>query len=241
MRQKKTQGAGRPPAKQVLTRAQEFLHMLAERIVDDIQPPSGVWKMTHNTDVTGAYAEQAVRELVRRYVSPLRVSSGSVVDVSNEPGECVPQLDTIIWAPCPVAAIYERGDFAVVPRGSSFGVLEIKSSGSNIDRIQEQISPEVVKHVTADTLSVEGGFFPGLGVICVLGRDHFAAFEKLPRGRVVALFHQNDGDGKLVPQTQDIYQLVNFLSNVGFRARKWLDSQAYVPVDLIPVRKRNPV
>jgi hypothetical protein len=222
--------------KQQARRAQEFLHAFAKRIVDEVQPPSGVWDLTHNTDVTGAYAEQAVRELVRRYVSPLHVSSGAVVDVSNEIAECVPQLDTIIWAPCPVAAIYHRGDFAIVPRGSSFGVLEIKSSGSNIGRIQKQISDRVISRVTAATHPAEKAFFPGLGVVCVLEDEHLTAFQKLPVGRAVALFRRVGNAGQIEPRSEDIFRLVNFLSNVGFRARKWLDAQPFIPTDLLHVR-----
>jgi hypothetical protein len=171
--------------KQQARRAQEFLHVFAERIVDEVQPPSGVWDLTHNTTVTGAYAEQAVRELVRRYVSPLHVSTGAVVDVSNEIGECVPQLDTIIWAPCPVAAIYHRGDFAIVPRGSSFGVLEIKSSGSNIGGIEKQISDEVISRVTADAHPDEKSIFSRSRCgLCPRRRvfDHVQQVAGRPRG-----------------------------------------------------------
>ena len=68
---------------------------------------------TKNTAVVGAYVESAVRQLVRRQVHPLHVATGAVIDQANIPGDPrLPQLDTIVWMPSPVPAMFQVSDFA---------------------------------------------------------------------------------------------------------------------------------
>ena len=73
----------------------------------------------------------------------MRVSTGGVIDQDQIPGANIPQLDTIAWIPGPVAAIFEVGDFGLVPRSSCLGFLEIKSSayGKTADKLDEWTSP----------------------------------------------------------------------------------------------------
>ena len=84
---------------------QEYLEFVASQLVEEIRPSAGLTRLTSNSKLLGAYTEAAVRRLVARVVSPLQVSTGSVTDVElSASGEDLPDLDTIVWAPCPAPA-----------------------------------------------------------------------------------------------------------------------------------------
>ena len=71
----------------------EFLKQLAPHILAELQPPAGLKLFTTNPAIIGDYVEAGVRQLVRRYLSPIRVSKGAVIDQSQSPGHelaCVP-------------------------------------------------------------------------------------------------------------------------------------------------------
>ena len=108
--------------------APAFLNQLAAQIVAEIQTAIEIKKFTSNTAIIGQYVEASVRQFIRKYLSPIRISTGGVIDQDQTPGGYIPQLDTIAWIPGPVAAIFEVGDFGLVPRSSCLGILEIKSS-----------------------------------------------------------------------------------------------------------------
>src|SRR5262245_29065804 len=107
----------------------EYLELVAGPLIEELTRIKHLKKFTSNAAVIGAHAEAAVRRLVARVVYPLRVSTGAVISEEwcHKP-KSVPQLDTIIWQPCPAPALFEVGDFGLVPRGSSMAIMEIKRS-----------------------------------------------------------------------------------------------------------------
>jgi hypothetical protein len=202
----------------------DFLRMLAPHIIAELRPPSELQKFTRNTAVVGSYVEAAVRELIRRQVFPLRVASGAVIDQANIPGDLhLPQIDTIIWAPSPAPAVFQVSDFALVPRSSAFGVLEIKSSAYDLAKLDKRLKTDFIQKVTADPSPQEkahvGEFIAGLGVICLRTKKQsqglLAKMENA--NRVVVLFEE--ADDVIQPRARDIYRLVNFLGFVRLRGR----------------------
>jgi hypothetical protein len=107
----------------------EYLAAYAQQFAGGLFANKAIKRFADNSDVIGAYAEATVRELIRKMVHPLRVSRGAVIgpDLYANP-KSVRQLDTIIWSPNPLPAIFESGDFALVPRGGCCGVIEVKRS-----------------------------------------------------------------------------------------------------------------
>jgi hypothetical protein len=203
----------------------EFLKLLAPHILAELRPPSDLKKFTRNTAVVGAYVEAAVRELVRRQVSPLHVASGAVIDQANIPGDpALPQIDTIVWAPSPAPAVFQVGEFGLVPRSSSFGVLEIKASAYNRADLDRRLAKDFIQRVTADPTPQEiaqlGDKVAGLGVICVRAKTQTQASIAAMKcaDRVVVLFEEHDGD-TISPRPKDIYRLVNFLGYLRLRGR----------------------
>jgi hypothetical protein len=208
----------------------EFLRQVARQILAELRPPTEIKKFTSNSDVVGAYVEAGVRRFVQKYLAPIRVCSGAVIDQNQVPGsKKIPQLDTIAWIPGPVPAIFESGDFGLVPRSSALGILEIKSSAykKGVKDIEKRTEPKFANSVTADIKDAqgrEGGLLGrwemfAMGVICLLQEDQRGnrLLEKLEKeGRVVVLFEQQ-GD-RSVEKPEGIYRLVNFLSILRFRA-----------------------
>jgi hypothetical protein len=207
--------------------APAFLNQLAAQIVAEIQTAVEIKRFTSNTAIIGQYVEASVRQFIRKYLSPIRVSTGGVIDQDQTPGGYIPQLDTIAWIPGPVAAIFEIGDFGLVPRSSCLGVLEIKSSayGSAVDDLDKRTSLAFVKPVTAPIAVAESPLGDdrtfGLGVVSLLEEDQkgTSKLKELRTQDRVSVIYEQDGD-KFLPQELDIYRLVNFLTVLRFRASK---------------------
>jgi hypothetical protein len=198
----------------------EFLEALAPHLLGELRPPVELSRFTRNPAVVGAYVESAVRDLIVRFVAPLRVCTGAVIDQSNKPFDPrLPQVDTIVWAPSPVPAVFAAGEFAMVPLSSSFGVLEVKSSAYDIAKLDKRLAPGLLRRLVAARLQGEPKPVLGMGVVCVRLANQSA--RKLARmrnaGSVVVLFDQVGN--RYVPRVKDIYRLVNFLAAVRLRAR----------------------
>ncbi len=205
---------------------EDFLNQLAPYILGELKPPKELKQFTSNSDIVGAYVEAGVRQLLRRYLAPIRVCTGGVIDQAQTPGsQRIPQLDTIAWIPGPVPAVFEVGEFALVPRSSCLAVLEVKSSVYDDGKaLEERMTPDFVNSVTADLDPTEGeirGFveFFGMGVVSLLQENQRGSsrLKQLRKDDRVAVLFEEDGK-ECIPQPSDIYRLINFLSWVRRRA-----------------------
>jgi hypothetical protein len=143
-----------------------------------------------------------------------------VIDQSNKPSDPkLPQVDTIIWTPSPVPAVFEVGEFAMVPRSSSLGVLEVKSSAYDTGALDTRLSDHLLRKLVADAIPGEPEPLLGLGVICVrLAKQSRRRVEHMRNTASVVVLFEQDGES-YVPRPKDIYRLVNFLAGVRLRAR----------------------
>ena len=222
--------------------ATEFLDLFATPLVEELKAIEGLKKFTSNTDVIGAHAEAVVRRLVRRVVAPLHVSTGAVISeqLCAEPGK-VPQLDTIIWLPCPAPAIFEVEDFCIVPRGSAMAIMEIKRSAYTDvgKKLTSRLAPDYVRRLVAD--DPEGWVtsrdplypdFPALGVICLEeSRTREPELNELVRsGSCVIILEQREGG--LAPNSEAVYRLINFLIRARQRALSW-DGRALINMSAV--------
>ena len=212
-----------------------FLDELAPQILAELKPPTNLKKFTRNSAIVGDYVEAGVRRLVRRYLVPIRVSKGAVIDQGQEPGsKTIPQLDTVAWIPGPVSAVFEIDDFAIVPRSSCLGILEIKSSAypHAVTSLEERTDPTFAGPLTAsidDTGGYEGnlngyvgsgGCF-AMGVVSILLKNQAGnpnILKLREDGRIVVLFEEGEEEDTFVPHNQDIYRLIHFLGLLRLRA-----------------------
>ena len=196
----------------------EYFHALAEELARAVTPSTVIKKFVDNTAVIGAYAEASVNRLIKRMVAPLRVSTGAVIG----PKLCVDpkagmQIDTIIWAPSPFPAILEAGDFALVPRESSFAVLEVKRS--NYSGVGTKIK-NVLDSAAELTNSFVVAKHPGLGVVAL--KEHGrrdAVLDELIAAKDAVVVLERTEDEQYIPNVQGILDLVNFLASIRLRAR----------------------
>jgi hypothetical protein len=100
-----------------------------------------VGKFVANPAVTGAYAEAWIRSMAASMLPRYRISSGAVLRPSDPRGGLrrVPQCDLIIWDPSELPALFEQGDFALVPWWSVRALVEIKRSIGNTNQIRKQL------------------------------------------------------------------------------------------------------
>jgi len=226
---------------------EEFLRALASQMTDELRPSESIHRFTTNPDVLGAYAEASLRSFVLKVVFPLRVCTGAVISeqLCSEP-EKVPQIDTIIWSPSPAPAIYTAGDFGLVPRGSVFGIMEIKRSayagvGSNLaERLDDSRVFSLVSDIGRGQHEAQLSapdrdmypLFPALRVVVLRKpKQYDTELDRLvDKGRAVVLFEYRNRD--LVPNPTAIHRLVNFLAMTRQRARA-MDGAEYVNLQLL--------
>ena len=170
-----------------------------------------------NYNLIGAYAEASVRQFIKRVVAPLHISTGTILYESNC-GQCPPQLDVIVWSPIVAPAIFESGEFAIVPRGNAHAFLEIKSSnydcalGGEIERVLSYQSELIVP-------SLGAAFDMALGVVCVRSTSvKDPTLDTLVAAKRAVVLMDDDG-GRFTPRPRDVWQLIAFLLNVRKRAK----------------------
>jgi hypothetical protein len=198
----------------------EYLSGIATQLVHELEPILKVKEVTRNSELLGAYTEAAVRRLVARVVQPMRVSTGAIIDFPM-PG-ALNQLDAIVWAPFPAPGIFEVDAFALVPRGSAFGLLEIKRSNyTDVESKLERFAELAPTLAASPHPKVGDGRHPGLGVICVLEGPASARLQALlDKDHVVAIFAKEAAESDTaIVRAADVLKLVNFLHFICWRHR----------------------
>lgn len=229
----------------------QFLDLLAEQLIHELQPNRSIKEFADNTAIKGAYAEAAVRQFVSRTVAPLRVSTGAVISeqLCARPKE-VPQIDLIIWTPSPAPAVFCSGDFALVPRSSCFGIMEIKRSlysevGSKISKViggdeayklVSDVAREVERKVQfpGGASSADFTAHPGLGVVCVqeYKQSNQRPYDDLEQAGIASTLFREGANGELVANPKAVFRLINFLVLTKLRARM-MEGQDLVNVRLL--------
>src|SRR5258705_13435223 len=102
------------------TDPKNYLRQMSDQLAAELVANCTIKNFTNNSELIGQFAEATVRRLIQRAVSPLRVSRGGIIHEGICPDN-VREADTIIWSPNPVPAIYEAGEFPLVPRLSAMG------------------------------------------------------------------------------------------------------------------------
>ena len=202
----------------------EYLLTLAGQLAHDLTANGAIKRFTTNPELIGAYAEATVRQLVARIVSPLRVSRGTIVYEGNCPKD-LSQLDTIVWSPCPVPAIFEAGDFAFVPRGSAMAFLEIKRSnysgvGASLCEVLSKEEELIVPRLSIRRNGADPVHLPAtLGVVCLREKPRSdPKLDKLVEQRRAVVLLEQDADGTITTNASGMYTLLNFLAGVRRRA-----------------------
>lgn len=208
------------------THAKEYFDKLAATILKSLSTVHDVAAFTKNADVLGAYAESVLYQFISRLISPLRLSSGTVISPEDfNSRQDTPQYDLIVWDPNPIPAILAEDRFALVPKNSVLGILEVKKTDyhDGLLRIEHQANevghylPESCQHLY-------------LGVICVRAKaskdGHNKLTELIDKSKAVYLMDLTS-DGPII-NPAGVYSLVNFLGAV---RRAAIQRQAMFDID----------
>jgi hypothetical protein len=120
----------------------QFAAAYAQALAQPLQTDGLLNRFVTNRAVTGAYAEAWIGRHVRSMLGlKFRISTGAVVRASDSRRDLskVPQCDVIIWDPSELPAVFETGDFALVPLHSVRAIIEVKRTTSNVDGFQDQL------------------------------------------------------------------------------------------------------
>ena len=151
----------------------------------------------------------------------MRVSTGAVIDYPM-PVQ-LRQIDAILWAPYPAPGVFEINDFALVPRSSAFGLMEIKRSNySGVDDQLEAFASAAPGTAAAPNSAIDGDErYPAMGVVCVLEAGPSARLTaQLSAGKAIAIYQKTSNESpEATVRAVDVLKLVNFLHFVGWRYR----------------------
>ena len=215
-----------------------FLRQLAPHILAELKPPAGIKQFTTNPTIIGGYVEAGVRQLVRKYLAPIQVCTGAAIDQYQNPGSTsIPQIDMIAWVPYPAPAVFEVGEFALVPRSSCLAILEVKSSAYDMPALENRLEVTQIRSLTAEPIEGERYLQAvafGMGVICLrqTNQGNRRLDELRDSGRVAVLFQESE-EGECVANPADILNLVNFLSAIRLRAALREREGIQINVDLL--------
>jgi len=199
----------------------DYFDGLAEQLVQNLLPSGAIKKFVgNNLELIGQQAEAVVRDFVKRVLSPIRISTGAVIYPGEDKHQKSKQIDCICWSPNPFPAIFETENFAIVPRMSCIGIIEIKSSHYNNKvgrKIREVIDLEA--NLTAGDRNLSKRKIPAsLGVVI---RRNKQISDKILEKQIVAgksvILIENDSAGNEVINTKSVLRLVNFLAGLRLR------------------------
>jgi len=117
----------------------EFWVAYAEAFAQPLQANGLLSRFVTNQAVTGDYAEAWIRSMTRSMVGHrFRVSTGAVIRASGAI-RGVPQCDLIVWDPSEMPAVFESGEFALVPLFAARAIIEVERSMSTTEKLPEQL------------------------------------------------------------------------------------------------------
>jgi hypothetical protein len=120
---------------------EEFWNSFAQAFTHPLKNNALLGNFITNPDVTGAYAEAWIKSLVISRCPQFRVSTGAVIRSMDQTRDLktIPQCDLIIGDSSELTALFEQGDFALVPIFSVRAIIEVKRTCSDIPKLEEQL------------------------------------------------------------------------------------------------------
>jgi hypothetical protein len=113
----------------------DYWNLYARAFAQPFQANALFSSFVTNPAITGAYAEAYVRSTIKSMLGQrYRISTGAVTRSQDRTQANVPQCDVIVWDPSELPAIFESGEFALVPLFSVRAIIEVKRSGTRSER-----------------------------------------------------------------------------------------------------------
>ncbi len=109
-----------------------FWDLYARAFVQPFESNGLLSEFVANPTVTGAFAEAYTRSMIKKILGHrFRISTGAVIRPLDKTRvlRSIPQCDVIVWDPSELPAIFECGEFALVPFHSVRAIIEVKRTG----------------------------------------------------------------------------------------------------------------
>lgn len=181
----------------------EYFKRLSAQFVKEISTPYEFNEFVRNSDLMGKYIESAVRVFIRKIIYCGKISTGGVI--SPESPIAKNQFDVIIWKPNPYPAIFEFENFAIVPKRSVFGLIEIKSR--NYSGAIKKIKENVDKYSAFTTEGLTNK--KGIGIVCLYKG------KPKPTDDFFILFLEKS-DGSIKHNSKGIISFIQYLMRIQF-------------------------
>jgi hypothetical protein len=120
---------------------QSYWNNFAQAFAHPLKNNALLGNFVTNPAITGAYAEAWIKSITKSMSPQLRISTGAVIKSMDQTRnlQSIPQCDLIIWDSSELPALFEQGDFALVPIFSVRAIIEIKRSCTDLPSLQEQL------------------------------------------------------------------------------------------------------
>ena len=186
-------------------------------------------KFTSNPNITGAFAEVWIRSLVSSMLPHYRISTRAIIKASDQSKykKTVPQCDLIIWDPSELPALFEKGDFALVPNLSACAIIEVKRTCNDLEHLKNQLYERQMLLPSYYHTNV-------LGIVISHKESLFPEDKLSPTWLKDAHFLWSDEPAKVrlldattnKPDVNDIFAFIYFLSQIASQRGKSID---YLP------------
>jgi len=213
---------------------QDYFNSLTSQLAHRLLPTGKLKEFTgQNSVLIGGHAEAVIREYIANTIFPIRLSTGAVIFPGKAREETSTQIDAICWSPNPFPAVFEAENFALVPRMSSLGILEIKSSTySGVGKDIKKVLDMEIELTAGPSDPVRRKRCAAMGVIVRQSKkiSDSTLTKLISEGRAVVLIEERDGIE--IINTKAVCKLVNFLSGIRWRWQN-LDGQTIIRDDLL--------
>lgn len=186
-----------------------------------------------NTAITGAYAEAYVRSMIKGMLGQrFRISTGAVIRSQDKTRglASVPQCDVIVWDPSELPAIFECGEFALVPLFSVRAIIEVKRTGTKSER--EALIQQLKERQSLLPTMSDMNFLLGVFVNDDDPQPWFSDARKPREDWLEDYWTNNPGRPPLTrilhnnePDTSGVMAFIYFLAQVALR-KKWVGTDS---------------
>jgi hypothetical protein len=191
----------------------KFWELYADSFIAPLKPNDSLGNFVRNPSITGPYAEAWIRAMARNMLPQFRISTGAVLRPSDLERnlKSVAQCDLIVWNPSELPAIFEQGDFALVPTHSVHAIIEIKRSCSSFRALANQLEvrrkllqPKSRRNLLGVIVNHSGPVFPGES------KPNWLADARWNRDFPIVALLSNHA----TPNTSDIMAFIYFLAQI---------------------------
>lgn len=150
---------------------QQYWNRFAQAFTHPLKSNALLGNFITNPAITGAYAEAWIKSIAISMSPQFRVSTGAVIRPMDQTRDLktIPQCDLIIWDSSELPALFQQGDFALVPTFSVRAIIEVKRTCNDIPKLEEQLKerqkcliPKLRNNVLGIVVSHPKPLFDGL-------------------------------------------------------------------------------